>query len=162
MTILNKILKMFSHQGKWFSANFIWTIVVCLLLVSPVHLLPRPKPAVLGDKRSELGKDNKSANLETLNSKTNSVNAKNETDKPVFDGNESNNQNKESVTKTSISKDIDQARQLNIPFMAVPANWLATFQPSNAVYLASKDPLRIWALGSVSRFPTFLEKVLFN
>lgn len=150
---------MFKHHGNWFSVKFTWPIVICLLLVSPVQLFPWREKEISKDQRHALRTDNTSTNLETLNSKSNSVNAKNNTEKPVFNASESNNQNKESVTDASKSETTnDQARQLNMPFLAVPANWMATFQPSNAVILAQKVPLRIWALGSVSRFPSFFEK----
>lgn len=141
---------MFTQHEKWFNIKFTWTIIVCLLIVSPVQLFPRREKEI-----SIL----RAGSLETLNSKPNSVNAKNETEKPVFNASESNNQNKESVTDASKSKpSTDRKSRQFMPFMAVPANWKATFEPSNAVILAQKVPLRIWALGSVSRFPSFLEK----
>lgn len=156
---------MFTHYEKWFNVKFTWTIAICLLIVNPVELFPRREKDTSKNQRRVLRADNKLAQLatlmswETLNSKLNGANAKNGTEKPVFNASESNNQNKESVTNATESEaSSNQARQLTMPFMAVPANWMATFQPSNAVILAQKVPLRIWAIGSVSRFPSFLEK----
>lgn len=141
---------MIMNRGKCCDFNMIWIITVCLFVVSPVQLFP------------QLSRDkikNEPDDIETLNFKATIINLDNEIEKPVFDSKKLNNSESEkSVTVESIKKpSSDQGRQLNIPFMGVPANWLATFQPSNAVILTQKVPLRIWAIGSVSRFPSFLE-----
>ncbi|XP_055318490.1 uncharacterized protein LOC129576799 [Sitodiplosis mosellana] len=130
--------------------------VICLLFVSPVHLYPRPNNAA-----DQLAANKPSAQLETLNSTIVSVNVKNEIEKPVFRSTDATNvksvKTVTDVPKSESSPSSEQARQYTIPFMAVPANWFATFQPQNAIVIAQKVPLRIWAIGSVSRFPTFLE-----
>lgn len=166
--------KMIFHQKDCFSIiydkkfYFIWNIVICLLLVTPVHLFPHPKI----ENFKNVNQLNAS---EALNSKIASANAKSNIEKPVFDnsnyGAKRNIESAKSVTnrleqsaptsETATAKTTSrEARQLHIPFMAVPSNWLATFEPSNAVIITHKAPLRIWAIGSVSRFPAFLERLL--
>lgn len=154
---------MLFHQRKWFNFDFIhmntvqiFPFVICMLLVSPVHLYPRPNHGA-----EQLAATKPSAQLETLNSTMISVNVKNEIEKPVFNSTDATNVESEKVItdipKGEPSSSSEQARQYTIPFMAVPANLWATFQPQNAVVIAQKVPLRIWAIGSVSRFPAFLE-----
>ena len=156
---------MLFHQRKCFKFDISHTnilqflpFMICLLLVSPVHLYPRPDNAA-----DKLTADRPSAQLETLNSTMVSVNVKNEIEKPVFNSTDATNVESEKIvthvpkSESSSSASSEQARQLTIPFMAVPANWWATFEPQNAVVIAQKVPLRIWAIGSVSRFPAFLE-----
>lgn len=151
---------MILNSGKWINFGNIWKIVVCLLLVSPVQLFPQ---------QQKKNSDHSEADLKTLNSKPSNVNAKNKLERPVFDIKSSslysnklkNSESEKSVADASKAKSTsDQVRQLNVPFMSIPSNWLATFQPSNAVILTQKVPLRIYAIGSVSRFPSFLENFL--
>lgn len=129
----------------------------CLLLASPVYLYPRPDNAA-----HKLTADEPSAQLETLNSTMVSVNVKNEIEKPVFNSTDATNVESVKIAtdapkSDSPSSSSEQSRQFGIPFMTVPANLWATFEPQNAVVIAQKVPLRIWAIGSVSRFPAFLE-----
>lgn len=129
--------------------------VIFLLLVCPVHLYPRPD------------NDKKSVQLETLNSKIASVNVKNEIEKPEknrylraseFKSIDVTDEESENILADVQKRESSTEQGRQITFMAVPSNWLATFQPSNAVVIAQKVPLRIWAIGSVSRFPSFLEQ----
>lgn len=166
---------MIFHQKDCFSTYFdnkfyfIWNIAICLLLVTPVHLFPQPK----NEHSENVNQLNAS---EALNSKITSANTKSNIEKPVFDnsnyGAKRNIESAKSVTNrleqsaptsetaTTTTATSREARQLHIPFIAVPSNWLATFEPSNAVIITHKAPLRIWAIGSVSRFPAFLERLL--
>lgn len=138
------------------------TIVICLILVSPVHLFPRPRAKHLdnGDKLS------KNSTINTLNSKIIDASVEKNIKKPVFEYNDADNYRSaryiksEKTTIGQIKNSDESARQLNIPFMAVPSNWIATFEPSNAVILTNKVPLRVWAIGSVAKFPSFLEKIV--
>lgn len=151
---------MLFHQRN-FDFNSILKFVIFLLLVCPVHLYPRPD--------NEKYRYRQSAQLETLNSKIASVNVKNEIEKPEknrlniaseFKIIDATNEESENILADVPKREssTEQGRQITIPFMAVPSNWLATFQPSNAVVFTQKIPLRIWAIGSVSRFPSFLEQ----
>lgn len=160
---------------KFYLRNFlnieiIWTIVIGLLFVSPVHLFPRPraKPLKMPNQYIKtLAIDMRTpASLETLNSKAVNVNAKKIIGKPVFNVNDNLNyrsarylESKPSSTNRPKNSG-KSSRQSNIPFMAVPSNWVATFEPSNAVILTNKVPVRIWAIGSVAKFPSFIEKIV--
>lgn len=147
-----------------------WKIVViCLLFITPVRPFPRPENAHSKDQSETSTKQIKQiTHLETLNSKAIGVNAQNDIEKPVLNSTAASNiESENSVTDAPIgatkssSSSSSSSRQLNVPFMAVPANWVATFEPSNAVILAQKvPPLRIWAIGSVSKFPSFFEKII--
>lgn len=158
------------YSRKWFNFEIIWMFAICLLFVSPVHLFPRPRA-----KTTKIPNQNSKTiaietrtpeTSETLNSKTTNVNAIKIIGKPVFDDNDDVNyrsarylESKNAATNQAKYSG-NSLRQLNIPFMAVPSNWVATFEPSNAVILTNKVPLRIWAIGSVAKFPSFLEKVV--
>lgn len=145
---------MLFHQMNFDS---ILRFVIFLLLVCPVHLYPRPN------------NDKQFAQLEALNSKIASVNVKNDIEKPKknrysraseYKSIDATNEDSENILVDVPKRESssEQSRQITIPFMVVPSNWLATFQPSNAMVIAQKVPLRIWAIGSVSRFPSFLEQ----
>lgn len=136
---------MFSDQRN--CVNLMWHIVIGVLVIVPVYSFPRPENPT---------DQSQTTNLETLNSKPISVNVKNKIEKPVFNCTDANNIESENRVKNETSS--DEARQLTIPFMAVPTNWLATNQPANAMFLTQKVPLRIWSIGSVAKFPIFLEK----
>lgn len=148
---------MLSHQRIWFRFDLMCEIVIFLLFVSPVHLFPRPGNIKVIDQSES--NQMQTTHLETLNSKMISVNVTNDIEKPVFNNAKANynTENEKSSTDTTDTLLSDQARQLNVPFIALPVNWMATFQPSNAVILTQKVPLRIWAIGSISKFPAFLE-----
>lgn len=167
---------MIFSQRNWISFSYhrnfdiIWKIAICLLFVTPVQLYPHQK----NDDSQNVHKYSKQNAVDTnasktLNSKITSANVKSDIEKPVFDNSnydaERNIESAKSVTndleKSVLSETTyGQARQLNIPFMAMPSNWLATIQPSNALIITNKVPLRVWAIGSVSRFPAFLERIL--
>lgn len=148
------------HSRKCGDFEVISKIVICLLLVSPVHLFPRPSAKSYGNKIS------KNNTVNTLNSKIIDGSAQKNINKPVFDYNDADNYRSaryiesEKTTMDQMKSSKESSRQLNIPFMAVPSNWIATFEPSNAVILTNKVPLRIWAIGSVAKFPSFLEKIV--
>lgn len=109
-----------------------------------------------------------SATVETLNSKKLNVTAQNSNEKPVFDGNfTANHRSKRNMESKKSAPDrtddeytSPSKRQLTVPFLAVPANWVATFNPSNAVIFANRVPLRIWAVGNIAKFPTFFENIV--
>lgn len=158
------------YARKWFDFDVIWKVTFCLILVSSVNSFPRPRAKSSEIKNQNITnstvKTRTPAAVETLNSKPICVNAKKIIDKPVYNDNDADNyrsaRNLESV-KTASNKAKnggESSRQLNIPFMAVPSNWVATFEPSNAVILTNKVPLRVWAIGSVAKFPSFLEKIV--
>lgn len=167
---------MIFSQRNWISfayhRNFdiIWNIAICLLLVTPVQLYSHQR----NDNSENVHKYSKQNAADTnvsktLNSKITSANVKSDIEKPVFDNSnydaERNIESAKSVTndleKSVLSETTSgEARQLNIPFMALPSNWLATIQPSSALIITNKVPLRVWAIGSVSRFPAFLERIL--
>lgn len=138
--------------------------VVCLFLVSQVHSLPRPTSQNFDEFNQTLtsapATDKLPTAIETLNSKKVSVSAENEKEKPVFGDAESEEikRNPESAQNVTNHLKESSSRQLVVPFIAVPSNWVATFQPSNAMVITQKVPLRIWAIGSVSRFPAFVER----
>lgn len=167
------------HATKWFDFDVIWKVAFCLLLVSSVYSFPRPRAKSSEIKTKNITSSTVNARtpeaVETLNSKPISVNAKKKKkiiDKPVFNDNDADNyrtaRNLESEeTASNKAKNSgrtvnsgESLRQLSIPFMAVPSNWVATFEPANAVILTNKVPLRIWAIGSVAKFPSFLEKIV--
>lgn len=167
---------MIFSQRNWISfayhRNFdiVWNIAICLLLVTPVQLYPHQR----NDNSENVHKYSKQNAADTnvsktLNSKITSANVKSDIEKPVFDNSnydaEHNIESAKSVTndleKSVLSETTSgEARQINIPFMALPSNWLATIQPSSALIITNKVPLRVWAIGSVSRFPAFLERIL--
>lgn len=155
------------YQNKWLNFHIVWLLVVC-----PVHLFPLPKE--FKPNSVNLSNDNDRtetatipAVIETLNSNKMNTNGH---AKPVPDGNFTVNyrakRSMESETSTTTDRSVDDkeyqksSRQLTIPFLAVPANWIATFDPTNAVILTNNVPLRIWAVGNVAKFPTFLENVV--
>lgn len=169
--------KMQFHRKKWLNVHIICKFVICLLLVRPVHLFPWAKE--INSNRVNWSNENGGietatlpAVVETLNSNKINVNPKNDNNKPVFDGNFTvNYRSKRSIEseKSATNRAIDNknykeyqksSRQLNIPFMAVPSNWIATFDPTNAVILTNNVPLRIWAIGNVAKFPAFIENVV--
>lgn len=148
------------HSSKWCDIDMICKFVICLILVSPVHLYPRSRAISSNDR-------NEDSSGETLNSNRNNVVvAKNIVEKPVFDSNDAVNYRSARYLKFKTIADDERkpnkesTRQFNVPFMAVPSNWIATFEPSNAVLLTNKVPLRIWAIGSVAKFPSFLERIV--
>lgn len=141
--------------------------MICLSFACPVHMFPWSREtnwSIVPGSRIEA--------VETLNSKNINVTPKNSDEKPVFDGDLTANrrikrgiESKNSApTKDKYRTDGEynrpSDRQLNVPFLAVPANWVATFDPTNAVLLANHVPLRIWAVGNVAKFPTFLENIV--
>lgn len=155
---------MLAQQRRWLNfINFFHVntfkflpIMICLLVVNPVRTYPRPD--------SEKDQLATSAQLETLNSKFSSVNAKNAIEKPVLSSNVSTK-----VESVKIVGDVpkgesssEQVRQfqITVPVMALPTNWVAAIHPSNAVFITQKVPLRIWAIGSVAKFPQFLENIV--
>lgn len=162
------------YQKKWFIIHIICKFVICLLLVCPVHQFPLPKETnANGVTVSNENDRTQTATVqsvdETLNSNKINVNEKNGSEKPVFDGNSAVHHRsqrdmeseKNATDRMEDSKEYQKSsRQFTIPFMAVPANWIATFDPTNAVILANNVPLRIWAIGNVAKFPTFLENVV--
>lgn len=147
---------MLSNQRKCFNINtfgmnifsFVSLVIYFLLLISPVHLYPRPN-----NEKDQLKTNKQSTQLETLNSKMVSVNVKNDIEKPVFKSTDATNVESERIITDVpiIESSSEQGRQITVPFMAVPANWFATFKPSNVMVVAQKVPLRIWAIGNVSR-----------
>lgn len=127
------------------------------------------------------------ATNKTLNSKMLTANATNESEKPVLKHIDRNVQSNETasdalqkrteaavaatatlatITTTATSTastppnanaiDAIPAQQTNIPWL--PISWMANFQPSNALVIADTHPLRIWAIGSISKFPEFIER----
>lgn len=164
------------YQKKWFDFHIICKFVICLLLVCPVHQFPLPRETNPNsanvsneNDRIETATVTVPAVVETLNSNKINVNEKNGSGKPVFDGNFTTirrskrdmESEKSATDRTADSKEYQKSsRQFTIPFMAVPANWIATFDPTNAVIFANNVPLRIWAIGNVAKFPTFLENVV--
>lgn len=106
------------------------------------------------------------AAVKTLNSIVANTTNGNDGEKPVskqFDVNnrgnvyivESNNVNKSIKSESS-----GRSRQYNIPFIPISMNWISNIRPSNAIVMTDKPPLRIWAIGSVSKFPDFIERFL--
>lgn len=169
--------KMQFYPNKWLNFHIICKFVICLLLVCPVHLFPWPKETNpnsvnLSTENDRIETATLPTVVETLNSNKINVNPKNGHDKPVFDGSFTvNYRSKRSMEseKSATDRTVDNknykeyqksSRQLNIPFMAVPSNWIATFDPTNAVILTNNVPLRIWAIGNVAKFPTFIENVV--
>lgn len=53
-----------------------------------------------------------------------------------------------------------QAKQLNMPFIPISMNWISNLRPQSGIVVSEKPPLRIWAIGSVSKFPTFIENLV--
>lgn len=160
------------YQKKWLNFHIIYKLVICVLLVCPVHLFPSSKEinrnsVNLSNENDRTETATVPAVIETLNSNKINVNEKNGNDKPVPDRNFTvNHRSKRSMESEKSAAAVDDkeyqksSRQFNIPFMAVPSNWIATFDPTNAVILTQNVPLRIWAIGSVAKFPTFLENVV--
>lgn len=144
------------------------------MFVCPVQLFPLPEE--INPNNVTLSNENDRTETatvptvnETLNSNKINVNPKNDSTKPVSDGNftvnyrssRSMESEKSATDQTVDNKEYQKSsRQFTIPFMAVPANWIATFDPTNAVILTNNVPLRIWAIGNVAKFPTFLENVV--
>lgn len=142
--------------------------------MSPVHQFPlsketNPNSVNVSNENARTEMATVPAKVETLNSNKINVNERNSNGKPVLDGNFTVNhrtkrdvESEKSVTDpTADSKDNQRSsRQYTVPFLAVPANWIATFDPTSAVILANNVPLRIWAIGNVAKFPTFLENVV--
>lgn len=167
-------IKMQFYQKKWFDFHIICKFVICLFLVCPVHQFPllkesNPNSTNVPNENERTETATVPAVLETLNSIKINVNEKNGSEKPVFDRNftmlhrskRDIESEKSATDRTADSKEFQKSsRQFTIPFMAVPANWIATFDPTNAVILANNVPLRIWAIGNVAKFPTFLENVV--
>lgn len=162
-----KVMKM-KFSRKWMNFGVIWTITICLLLSSSVHSYPKGKSSKSVDQsieNSAIATETVSPTVETLNSK-NSNDTKNNEDKPVFGirvptsyrTERSIESEKISTNQTKSSE--HSSRQFTIPFMAVPANWIATFEPANAAIITSHVPLRVWAIGAVAKFPTFLERIV--
>lgn len=159
------------HARKWLDFNVITKVVFFVLLVSSANSYPRSRAKsqkqITNQEINENDFKIRIAGAEkTLNSKPNSANAKKIVNKPVFNDNNTSSYRSgrylgsEKNALQKMKKNKDSSRQSNIPFVAVPSNWVATFEPSNAVILASKVPLRIWAIGSVAKFPSFLEKIV--
>lgn len=156
------------NAKKLLKLDSILKLAICLLLISPVHLFPQPKAqhSLNSDqvhKDGELKTQNLPTSSETLNSKIAiNVNARNEIEKPVDSIDAVRDKPTHHVESEKSApygeKESESSRQFSFPFMAVPANWLATFQPSNAFIITEKAPVRIWAIGSVSRFPPFIER----
>lgn len=162
---------MIFHQQFWISTlfdknfDFVWTMAIGLLLVASAQSFPQQRSKNTENQlkyssstANTIASDVQRIGLETLNSKISSVNVKSDIEKPVFDNNDYDVKRNVESAKSVTNQLSETARQMKVPFIAVPANWLATFQPSNAVIIAQKAPLRIWAIGSISRFPAFLER----
>lgn len=120
------------------------------------------------------------ANNKTLNSTLLSVNATSEFEKPVLKHIDRNVQSNEttinatqnrtvekeapspSTTTTTpsvtneIASDDTSVEEANISWL--PIGWIPNLHPSNAIVITDTNPLRIWAIGSISKFPAFFER----
>lgn len=154
MRLINlKFLKMEFFRRKYL--NVLITLI-CVLLVCHVHSFPWPRNTHLrnmnhSNRNTEEESKTPTKIVEYFDSKRLIVNANSSVEDSALISDQK---------PTDQSKRAESGRQLSIPFMAVPANWVATFEPTNAVILTNKVPLRIWAIGNVAKFPNFLEKIV--
>lgn len=115
------------------------------------------------------------ATNETLNSTLVSVNATNEFEKPVLkhiDRNAHSNGTAIDTMHIAAMAEADEAAAATAMAAAaaeaaagtasswLPIAWIANLQPSNAIVITDTNPLRIWAIGSISKFPTFMERFI--
>lgn len=122
------------------------------------------------------------ANNKTLNSTLLSVNATSEFEKPVLkhiDRNVQSNETtinatqnrtveKEAATTTtttnaaatSVTNEIaiDDVSDEEANMSWLPIGWIPNLHPSNAIVITDTNPLRIWAIGSINKFPAFFER----
>lgn len=154
----------------------------CLLIATSVHSYPQQQNEIrklqsLNIEHEEGNEQRQQYNnttiaivnniaAETLNSTIFSVNATNEIEKPVDKNVQRSNgignsiENKKDAPTMSM-KSGNEARQFNIPFVQSISmnNWFKNAKPSSiALIIRDNQPLRIWAIGSVSKFPPFIER----
>lgn len=113
------------------------------------------------------------ATNETLNSTLLSGNATNELEKPVLkaiDRNAHSNGTASDAMQSAASAQEEEAAAATALAAAttataagttapwLPIAWIANLQPSNAIVITDTNPLRIWAIGSISKFPAFMER----
>lgn len=115
--------------------------------------------------------------IKTLNSFIANATTANEMAKPVsklFNVNDqSNNESKKDTTATTAAAELQrlnipiktefdqrQAKQYSIPFVPISMNWISNMRPLSAIVISEQRPLRIWAIGSVSKFPRLVENLV--
>lgn len=113
--------------------------------------------------------------IKTLNSFIANATTSNELKKPVsklIGVHDQSNESKKDATPTaavelqplniSIKSEFDrrQAKQYNIPFVPISTNWISNMRPMSAIVISEQQPLRIWAIGSVSKFPRLIENLV--
>lgn len=114
--------------------------------------------------------------IKTLNSYIANATTANELKKPVsklIDVHDQSNESEKDATTTaaavelqplniSIKSEFDrrQAKQYRIPFVPISTNWISNMRPMSAIVISEQQPLRIWAIGSVSKFPRLIENLV--
>lgn len=113
--------------------------------------------------------------IKTLNSFIANATTANEMEKPVsklIDVHDQSNDSEKNATAAkkmqsqplniSIKSEFDrrQAKQYRIPFVPISMNWISNIRPMSAIVISEQQPLRIWAIGSVSKFPRLVENLV--
>lgn len=113
--------------------------------------------------------------IKTLNSFNANATTANEMEKPVsklIDVHGQSNESKKDAsaiaapelqplnisTKSEFNR--RQAKQYSIPFVPISMNWISNMRPMSAIVISEQQPLRIWAIGSVSKFPRLVENLV--
>lgn len=113
--------------------------------------------------------------IKTLNSFIANATTANEMEKPVsklIDVHDQSNESRKDTTaiaatelqplNISIKSEFDrrQAKQYSIPLVPISMNWISNMRPMSAIVISEQQPLRIWAIGSVSKFPRLVENLV--